>query len=84
MKCANVRPLIKKAGMDTENLKSYRPVSNLTFISKILEKVVAARLEHHLTTHNLHSERQSAYRKFYSTETALIKVNADITEAIDG
>ena len=83
MKSAYVRPLLKKVGMDSENLKSYRPVSNLTFISKILEKVVASRLEHHLNTNNLHSERQSAYKRFHSTETALIKVQTDILEAID-
>ncbi len=83
MKCANVRPLLKKAGLDEENLKSYRPVSNLSFISKILEKVVAVRLQSHLSSNNLYSERQSAYRKAHSTETALIRVTSDILEAID-
>jgi len=83
-KSAIVRPLLKKTGLDTENLKNYRPVSNLAFLSKILEKVVANRLDGHLNRNNLNCERQSAYKKFHSTETALLRVHADIAEAIDG
>ena len=47
LKYAHVRPLLKKQGLDQEDLKNYRPVSNLSFLSKVLEKVVhvAARLE---------------------------------------
>jgi len=60
-----VRPLIKKSGLDPDILKNYRPVSNLPFISKVLEKV-----EEHIVKHNLHEVYQSAYRKHHSTETA--------------
>ena len=83
MKSAHVRPLLKKAGLDPENLKNYRPVSNLTYLSKLLERVVASRLEHHLSTNHLYNKMQSAYRKSHSTETALLKVTSDILEAID-
>jgi hypothetical protein len=83
MKKATVRPLLKKHGLDVEILKNYRPVSNLTFVSKILEKVVASRLDTHLKDNNLMDDVQSAYRKHHSTETALIKVQADITSALD-
>lgn len=41
------------------------------------------RLEHHISTNGLHEDLQSAYRKGHSTETALIKVQNDITEALD-
>ena len=44
-KHARIRPLLKKSGLDIDTLKNYRPVSNLPFISKVLEKVVDARLE---------------------------------------
>ena len=44
MKSAIVRPLIKKINMDKEILKNYRPVSNLSFLSKVVEKVIAKRL----------------------------------------
>ena len=41
---AHVRPLLKKTSLPKNELKNYRPVSNLSFISKILEKIVANRL----------------------------------------
>ncbi len=65
---------------DKEVLEIYRPVSNLLFLSKILEKVVASRLEGHLNTHKPHDDLQSAYREEHSTETALLKVHHDIAE----
>ena len=40
-KHAMVKPLIKKPSLDPENLRNYRPISNLFFLSKILEKIVA-------------------------------------------
>lgn len=82
-KSAQIRPSLKKASLDPDILKNYRPVSNLPFLSKILEKVVDARLEHHLSINNLHEPSQSAYRKYHSTETALLKVQNDITDALD-
>ena len=72
-KQAVVRPLIKKTGLDPEEYRNYRPVSNLSFLSKVLEKVVAKRLAHHLETNNLHDNVQSAYRPCHSTETALLR-----------
>ena len=66
-----------------KNLNSYRPVSNLSFISKILEKVVASRLRSHITSNCLSNVSQSAYKEFHSTETALLKVHNDVTLNID-
>lgn len=80
---AVVRPLLKKPGLDQNVLKNYRPVSNLPFVSKILEKVVANRLEEHLESNSLHDDLQSAYRACHSTETALLRVHHDITLALD-
>ncbi|XP_062609777.1 uncharacterized protein LOC134271591 [Saccostrea cucullata] len=83
LKNAVVRPLLKKQGLDKEVLKNYRPVSNLPFISKILENVVNSRLEDHLQSNHLHDRQQSAYRVYHSTETALLRVHHDITSALD-
>jgi hypothetical protein len=83
MKEAIVTPLLKKASLDPELLKNYRPVSNLSFISKLVERVVAKRLADHMQTNNLHENMQSAYRQYHSTETALLKVQNDILCAID-
>ena len=61
-KKAIVRPLIKKSTLDKNILKNYRPVSNLSFISKITEKIVASRFKKHLLENSLHEPKQSAYR----------------------
>ena len=82
-KQATVRPLLKKTGLDQEIFKNYRPVSNLPFLSKVLEKVVAKQLEDHLNTNSLHDDLQSAYRARHSTETALLRVHQDIAAALD-
>ena len=82
MKKAVVIPLIKKITLDKDNMKNYRPVSNLNFISKIVEKVVASRLNQHLEMHHLSEKMQSAYRMFHSTETALLKVKSDILKSM--
>ena len=78
-----VRPLLKRPGLDKEVLNNYRPVSNLPFVSKLLEKVVEHHLKDHLDINNLHDFHQLAYQNNYSTETALVKVQNDIAKALD-
>ena len=78
VKTAVVRQLLKKPCLDKEVFKNYRPVSNLPFISKILQKVVSTRLEEHINSHSL----QSAYIPCHSTETALLRVHHDIAYAL--
>ena len=78
LKVALIRPLLKKTGLDSDILKNYRPVSNLTFISKVIEKVVSGRLIEHLITNSMFDPLQSVYRDKHSTETALIKVQNGI------
>ena len=62
-KGALIRPLLKKTSLDPDILKNYRPVSNLPFISKVLEKIVNQRLKDHLQKNQLHEVSQSAYKK---------------------
>ena len=64
-------------------MKNYRPVSNLTFTSKVIEKVVSGRLNEHLIKNSMFDPLQLAYRDKHSTETALIKVQNDILSALD-
>ena len=80
---AHVRPLLKKTSLPKNELKNYRPVSNLSFISKILEKIVANRLQAHIKNNHLSNPLQSAYRKHHSTESALLKVHTDIIISMD-
>jgi len=79
-KHAVITPLLKKTRLDPDELKNYRPVSNLT---KLAERVVSSRLVSHLNAHGLMPQLQSAYRRHHSTETALSKVLVDIYGAID-
>lgn len=82
-KTAVIRPLLKKKNLDKENLKNYRPISNLPFLSKILEKVVLEQLLSHLTDNNLCNVFQSAYRSGHSCETTLLRVVNDLLLAMD-
>ena len=66
--------MIKKRCHDDNYLNNYRPVSNLCFIAKVLEKLVLSQVSSYLNSHNLYNTCQSAYRPGHSTETALLKI----------
>ena len=83
MKSAYVIPHLKKRGLDANDSKNFRPVSNLPFLSKLLERVVSTQLNDYLKVTGTLPSTQSAYRKFHSTETALLKVFSDLCQAID-
>jgi len=73
-KQAIVTPILKKPGMDTADMASYRPVSDLSFLSKTIERIVAKQLNDYLVSASLLPPLQSAYRRYHSTETALLYV----------
>jgi hypothetical protein len=79
---AYVHPSLKK-GMDVNELKSYRPISHLTFLSKILESAALVQLRTHLEKTSAFSNFQSAYRSNHSTETALCRVYNDMVLNMD-
>ena len=83
LKKALLTPLIKKITDDPEVLNSFRPISNLPFLSKIIEKVVADQLVSHMIANDLNEIFQSSYKKLHSTETALNCVINDILLGID-
>ena len=64
-------------------MKNYRPVSNLFFIAKILEKLVLSHVSSYLNSHNLYNTCQSAYCPGHSIETALLKVVSDLFLSLD-
>ena len=81
-KSAHVTPLLKKPNLPKNDLKNYRPVSNLNFISKVTEKVVANQIKDHVNGCGLDNPFQSAYKSFHSTESALLSVQDDIYKAM--
>jgi len=55
-----ITPVLKKSDADPDELKSYRPISNLTFISKVIEHIVVDQFMRHLDNANLMPPLQSA------------------------
>ena len=85
LKTAVVKPLLQKPSPDKTLLKNYRPISNLLFLSKILEKVVRHKLLSHLQENNFSNPFQSAFRAGHSTETVSLRIVNDnfILSALD-
>ena len=82
-KSAFITPLLKKSDMDPADCKSYRPISNLSVLSKTVEHLVARQLVDHLNLWKLMPDLQSAYRAHHSTETAVLRVFSDILGTLD-
>ena len=68
-------PLLKKPTLDKDQLSNYRPISNLSLISKIIERVVKCRLTDHLVYNGLLNPHQFAYCQHHFTETALLYIH---------
>ena len=81
LKTALIILLLKKTNLDTEDFKNFRPVSNLPFASKLIEKLVVVQLVQYIDDSN--EKLQSAYKKLHSTETALLRVHDDILRTVD-
>ena len=82
-KLAMLNPLLKKMGLDFQIFANFRPISNLMFLSKLSERVVAVQLINYVMTNDLGELFQSAYKQLHSTETALLRVHNDILLALD-
>ena len=83
LKTAIIKPLLKKPTLDPQVLANYRPISNLPFLSKVLEKVVAGHLQDHLQHNNIFEKFKSGSRSAHSRETALLRVTNDLLMTAD-
>ena len=82
-KSAAITPIVKKSVLDPDCASNYRPISNLTFLSKLIERVVCQQLTTYLLANHLLVPEQSAYRQDHSTETAVLKIASDVFDSAD-
>jgi hypothetical protein len=66
LKEAVLKPKLNKNSLEYEEYTNFRPISNLKFLFKVIEKVAAGQLLEHLANNNLEEPFQSAYKRFHS------------------
>ena len=74
---------LKKPDLKPDLFAKYRPIANILFLSKVLEKSAGIQVHNCLNDNDLFPALQSAYRKYHSTETALLRVTDDILKTLD-
>jgi len=81
LKSMEIKPLYKKGEM--ANISKYRPISLLTSFSKTFEKIIFARLTHHLNYNHVLVEGQFGFRTKSSTDLAFYKLINDILTSLN-
>ncbi len=82
LKLAIMKLFLKKLDLDLVK-QNHRPVSNLAFLGKLIERIVALQIVDYLQANNLIDMFQSAYRNYHSSETVLLRVQNDILMHLD-
>ena len=78
LKCSIIIPVLKKSNLNTNEYKNFRPVSNISFVSKLIEKCVYLQIQSYLEYNHLFCQFQSAYHIGHSCETALTRIHDDL------
>ena len=69
-----INPILKKLNLDKNIKTHFRPIVNLQFLSKVIEKVVLKQLTDHMVANNLNCNQQFGYKKNFSTENMLLQI----------
>ena len=80
-KCARVTPLFKEG--EPSDLNNYRPISVISVIAKVFERIVYDQLYNFLTNEDIISNHQSGFRSLHSTATALLEATDNWAFNID-
>ncbi len=83
LKTVLVRCILKKHTLGSSVLSTFRPILNLPFLGKILEKAVLKQLDTSLHDNKIHEKFQCGFRRGHSTETALVKLTNDFRVSAD-
>ena len=83
LKKALVRPSLKDNGLDSNIFNSFRPISNLPFIGKLIERIVQCRLQAHMDKIGYANHTQFGYKKHHSCEMLLLKFLNDVLVGVD-
>ena len=83
LKNALITPILKSETKDPDEFQNYRPISNLQFLSKLLEKVLHCQLTSYIGKYELHGKFQSAYKPDHSCETAIVHIVNEIQGIIE-
>ena len=83
LKHSIITPLLKRSGLPVDDYTSYRPIANLPYASKLLERHVAAQIRLHIQRNNIGDPFQSAYRPSHSLETAIVCIQDDVLRLLD-
>ena len=78
LKEAIMTPILKDSNISSDELSNWRPICDLPFLAKVVEKILLNQIEQHLNRNELYGKYQSAYRRFHSCETAVTKICSDI------
>ena len=83
LKLGTIRPILKDKDSDIQNYKNYRPVTNIPFLPKLIEKAANKQLQSYLKENDLYPPRQSAYRESHSCETVMFNVINNIQKSVN-
>src|SRR6218665_1097680 len=78
-----IHPVLKRDGLDQTDSANYRPIANVSFISKILERIIASQLVAYFDAYDLLPAPQSGFRRNHSTETLLVRLLSNLHSAMD-